>query len=350
MAGLRRVLRRRWFAPGLAGGAVLGSVALVTGVAQFAGTACAAAPVAVHAAVPAPGTTVTGNATFFDGGVGNCSYPSLPADDLYVALGPSEYAGSAACGEYLDVTGPDGKVRVKVVDQCPECAAGHIDLSREAFAQIADPDAGDVPVTYTAVANPPVPGNLSVQVKDGSSEFWLALLVDNHGNPLTKVEVSSGGAFTALSRTTFNFWVAEGGLGAGPFSVRVTDNQGRTATIPDIGLNPGEVQQSDVAMGDGPVIAPVAPTKSASASTSASPKPAGSSQTSDSASADSDDTPLAAGVPDSSTRAGSGSTTAATPDADASEELAANPVPSTSAATPRASESTAGSTGRNTCG
>jgi expansin (peptidoglycan-binding protein) len=343
LAGLRRLLRRRWFAPGLTGGAVLCSVAFVTGVAQFAGTACAA--------VPPAGVTTSGQATFFDGGVGNCSYPSLPADDLYVALGPDEYSDAAACGGYLNVTGPSGSVRVKIVDQCPECEAGHIDLSREAFSRIADPEAGLVPVTYSAAANPAVPGKLSVRVKEGSSEFWLAILIDNHGNPLTKVEVDG----TELTRTSFNYWVAEGGLGGGPFSVRVTDNAGRTATIPDVTLSPGSVQQSAVALGGGTAVA--APTTKA-ATPSSTPRSATSSPTVGNSTDSAADVPLVAAAGGASTGASTGSTEQSenetdpvvTPKADASEQIAANPAPSSSVAVPRATESAAKSTGRNSCG
>jgi len=350
LAGLRALLRRRWFAPSFAGGAVLCSVAFVTGVAQFAGTACAA--------VPPAGETTSGQATFYDGGTGNCSYPTLPADDLYVALGPDEYSEAGACGGYLDVTGPSGSVRVKIVDQCPECEAGHIDLSREAFTRIADPEDGLVPVTYGAVADPAVPGKLSVRVKEGSSAFWLAILIDNHGNPLSKVEVSGSAGFTALSRTSFNYWVADGGLGAGPFSVRVTDTAGRTATIPNVTLSPGTVQQSGVALGGGTPV--TAPTTEAAAPLVSPRSSAGPTSTRSSvAAADDDSTSTTTDVPPAAGADGSPSTTeqdendtdtAVSPDADASEDIAANPAPSSSIAVPRAVDSTAETTGRNSCG
>src|SRR4029453_7405883 len=97
------------------------------------------------------------------------------------------------------VTGPKGTVRVKVFDQCPECEPGHVDLSRTAFARIADPVAGIVDVRYRLVPDPRGQGRLSFQVKDGSSQFWLAILVDGAGNPLRSVEGrSGGGSFRAL--------------------------------------------------------------------------------------------------------------------------------------------------------
>jgi expansin (peptidoglycan-binding protein) len=325
--------RRRWLGPSLIGGAVVCSLALITGAAtQFASSACAAPPPA--------GVASTGNATFYDGGDGNCSYPDLPADDLYVALGPAEYSASAACGSYLDVTGPNGSVRVKVVDQCPECAVGHLDLSREAFAEIADPDAGDVPITYQAVRNPAVPGKLSVRVKEGSSADWLALLIDNHGNPLTKVVVGS----TALTRTSYNYWIADGGLGAGPFTVRLTDSEGRTATIPGVTLSPGEVQESTVAMSVG-AAAPA--TSKPLPRASSGPVPRANSSVSDSYAppvAAAGPVTGAAGSMDPATNA------AASPAASATGTLPANPDPSSSVAVPQQTETPAVATGRNSCG
>lgn len=46
-------------------------------------------------------------------GTGDCSYPAAPADGLYVALSLAEYDGAAACGRYVEVSGPDGSVPLK---------------------------------------------------------------------------------------------------------------------------------------------------------------------------------------------------------------------------------------------
>src|ERR1700759_196082 len=114
--------------------------------------------------------------------MGNCSFPSAPANALFVALGPSQCAAGAACGSYLDVTGPKGTVRVKVIDSCPECEEGHLDLSRTAFGKIGNLDDGVIPITYKTVVNPTVPGPLSVRMQDGVSAYWFSVLIDNHGN------------------------------------------------------------------------------------------------------------------------------------------------------------------------
>ncbi|MET0414711.1 MAG: RlpA-like double-psi beta-barrel domain-containing protein, partial [Actinoplanes sp.] len=128
----------RWLAAG--GATVLAAVLGMALVLQNSGSACAAPPSAAAANLK------TGKATYFslEGGLGNCSFPDPPA--LFVALSPSEYAGAAPCGAYLDVTGPKGKVRVKVIDSCPPCTPGHIDLSLAAFRKIGEPVQGIIPV------------------------------------------------------------------------------------------------------------------------------------------------------------------------------------------------------------
>jgi expansin (peptidoglycan-binding protein) len=213
------------------------------------GLAAAVAMTAVGAA-GSPACAGTGQATFYrlaDGG-GNCSYAGPPADDLYVALGPAEYRKAGACGGYLQIIGPRGKVKAKIVDQCPECGPGHLDMSATAFARIADPEQGQVPVSYTRLVNPPVPA-LSFAVRPGSSQYWLAVLVIDHGNPLTRVRATAPGrGWVDLVHTDFNTWQADKGMGPGPFSLEVTDDQGHQAVAHGLRLAIGEIQATNVSM------------------------------------------------------------------------------------------------------
>lgn len=52
------------------------------------------------------------------------------------------------CGKYITAKGPKGTVRVKIVDTCPPCKSGDLDLSIAAFGKIADYAAGRVPITW----------------------------------------------------------------------------------------------------------------------------------------------------------------------------------------------------------
>jgi expansin (peptidoglycan-binding protein) len=237
-------------------------IVVAVGIGQVTGgRACASAVSAAGA--------VAGTATHYVlSGTGNCSYPSPPADGLYVALSPSEYDGAAACGGYVEVSGPDGSVRAEVIDQCPPCAAGHIDLSEAAFSRIAPLSAGLVSVTYRSVADPPLSAPESLRVKEGSSPYWLALLAMNTGNPLALVQVeTASGSWRDFVRADYNYWLASSGAGPGPFTVRLTDTVGHQITVHGVTLDPGVIQDTGTLMyGAATVTAPAsaAPVKTAS--------------------------------------------------------------------------------------
>ena len=61
--------------------------------------------------------------------------------DLLLALtafiNVCRHRGSLICGAHVEISGPKGTIVVRIVDQCPECPEGNIDLSAEAFALIA---------------------------------------------------------------------------------------------------------------------------------------------------------------------------------------------------------------------
>jgi expansin (peptidoglycan-binding protein) len=241
---LRNRYIRRWPLLKLGiGGAGAAVIALAVGLSQVpSAMANAAAPSAAGSVGAASGI-----ATHYvlQGGGGNCSYPGPPANQLFVALSPGEYASAAPCGSYLEVKGPNGSVRVKVIDQCPECKAGHIDLSEKAFAKLAPLVKGIIPVSYHTIANPPLPATVAFEVKNGSSRYWLALIVMNTGNAIASVQVqTTPGHWMKLARTNWDGWIAQQGAGAGPFTVRVTDTLHHQVTIKNVALKPGAIQRT----------------------------------------------------------------------------------------------------------
>ncbi len=191
-------------------------------------------------------TTYSGQATFYQASAGtttngNCSFAQLPASKYYVALGPKEYAAGARCGSYLWVTGPKGSVRVVVMDQCPECGPNHLDLSKQAFARIADVKDGLVPITWRTVKDPTVPA-MSFRFKDGSSQWWFALQVFDHGNQLRSLEVKVNGTWKKASRVDYGYWIYQPGAGPGPYQVRITDVFSHQVTVSNIKMQPMVVQ------------------------------------------------------------------------------------------------------------
>ena len=222
--------------------------------------------------------TVTGTATHYVlAGTGNCSYPvhRRRTGSSWRCHRPGP-GGAAACGSYVEVSGPDGSVTAEVIDQCPPCAAGHVDLSEAAFSRIAPLSAGLVPVSYRTVADPALARPISLRVKEGSSPYWLALLVQNTGNPLASVQVASpSGGWQNLARADYNYWLAASGAGPGPFTVRLTDTAGHRVTVPGIRLEPGVVQDTGTPMyGAGAEAAPSAAPAPATTASASAPGPA----------------------------------------------------------------------------
>ena len=44
-------------------------------------------------------------------------------------MNEQDYGTADFCGACVEITGPNGVVKVKIIDRCPECAPGDIDLS-----------------------------------------------------------------------------------------------------------------------------------------------------------------------------------------------------------------------------
>jgi expansin (peptidoglycan-binding protein) len=184
-----------------------------------------------------------GQGTFYNAnGGGNCSFETSPNDLLVAAMNEIDYNIAAWCGACVEVTGPNGTVIVRIVDRCPGCTHGDLDLSREAFAMIAPLSAGRVPITWHEVACN-VTGPVAYHFKEGSSAFWTAIQVRNHRYPIASLEVN--GRF--VSRVSYNYFVEMDGLGPGPYAVRVTDTRGHVLEDPQIVLGdnvtrPGSAQ------------------------------------------------------------------------------------------------------------
>jgi len=190
---------------------------------------------------PAAATAVAGRATYYDPtGRGSCSFdpPREASDRLVAALSGADYAHASWCGACLAVAGPLGDVVVRVVDQCPGCQRGDLDLSREAFATIAPLSAGRTKVTWREVPCPVI-GPVVYRVKPGSNPQWTAIQLRNHRHRIARLEArDAGGVYHAIARTDDNYFVAPGGLGPGPYALRVSDVHGHALEDGEIALDP----------------------------------------------------------------------------------------------------------------
>jgi expansin (peptidoglycan-binding protein) len=183
-----------------------------------------------------------GDATYYSAdGTGKCSFDASPADLMVAAMNGVDFANAAWCGACLAVTGPNGTIAVRVVDECPGCKHGDLDLSEPAFAMLAPPVVGRIPITWHEIACP-VYGPIAYRFKETSSSFWTAIQVREHRYPIAMLEVqATGGAWNAIPRADYNYFVAESGLGSGPYAVRVTDSRGQMISDPAIALGDADV-------------------------------------------------------------------------------------------------------------
>lgn len=169
-------------------------------------------------------------------GTGNCSFDASPNDLMVAAMNAKDYDDAAWCGSCVAVSGPLGEVTVRIVDQCPGCAEGDLDLSREAFGKIAALSAGRVPITWRPVACN-VSGPIGYRFKDGSNAFWTAIQIRNHRYAIATLEARDAtGAYSKIERVDYNYFVATKGLGPGPYTLRVTDTRANVVEDTNIAL------------------------------------------------------------------------------------------------------------------
>lgn len=193
-----------------------------------------------------PGVDYAGVATFYDAGNGDgaCSYG--PTDDVMTAaMNTTDYEVSKACGAYVRVRAGGASVTVRITNECPSpCKPGQLDLSAQAFAKLADPTRGQIPITWSLLS-PGTSDTLSIRYKTGSSQYWCGIQVIGHRNPVARLEVRKGGSWTPLPRTEYNYFLSEQGGGCGG-ALRITDIYGEQLTVDGIAVRPDAVQPTKV--------------------------------------------------------------------------------------------------------
>ncbi|MCE7894190.1 MAG: hypothetical protein DYH12_31580 [Sorangiineae bacterium PRO1] len=183
----------------------------------------------------------TGEATYYAAtGDGNCMFGPSPNDLMVGAMNQADYLASGSCGRCAAIQGPSGSVTVRIVDRCPECKPGDIDLSPQAFEKIAALPLGRVDISWTYVPCA-VTGPLRYRFKEGSNQWWTAVQVRNHRHGIAKLEYEKGGSFVEVKREDYNYFVEPAGMGPGPYTFRVTDVYGHSVT--DTGVAHAEASE-----------------------------------------------------------------------------------------------------------
>ncbi|MEU9954524.1 expansin EXLX1 family cellulose-binding protein [Streptomyces sp. NPDC050982] len=206
-------------------------------------TGSAAAPLAGRIR---PGATYRGIATFYDSdGTGACMYDAS-GDVMTAAMNSTDYETAKACGAYVLVRAANGaSITVRITNECPgDCAPGQIDLSAEAFAKLAQPSAGKIPITWS-LSSPSAADTVSVRYKTGSSRYWCGIQVIGHRNPVARLEVRAGSGWRQLPRAEYNYFISDDGSGCGG-AIRVTDIFGEQLTLNGVALTANAVQSTRV--------------------------------------------------------------------------------------------------------
>lgn len=184
----------------------------------------------------------SGEATFYNpaGSSGSCMFDSTADSVMIGAINQFDYAGSEMCGACVRVTGPRGTVDIRIVDLCPECPQGNIDLSPQAFSIIADTTLGRVAITWQLIpckTSDPV----SYHFNDSTSQWWSAVQIRNHRYPVFSLEYfTSQKIFKRVNRTAYNYFVEPEGMGTGPYTFRIMDIYGHTLVDSGITSSPGK--------------------------------------------------------------------------------------------------------------
>jgi len=187
------------------------------------------------------GEAHSGEATYYAAdGTGNCSFPASPDDLMVAAMNTADYDTAAACGSCIRVVGPSGEVTVRIVDRCPGCAVGDVDLSPQAFDEIAARALGRVEISWTAVPCE-VSGPIVYFFDSGSNQWWSSVQVRNHRHEIARFEFQDDeGDWIEVERANHNFFIYSAGMGPGPYSFRVTDVFGGSVTDEGIPFEVGD--------------------------------------------------------------------------------------------------------------
>ncbi|KAF4028848.1 Lytic transglycosylase [Phytophthora infestans] len=115
---------------------------------------------------------------------GNCNFMDYPqaAVSNFVAINKVQWDDSMSCGRCAQVTCTDPQCSgrsqesaiVYVVDQCPGCNDGDLDLSPTVFEAITGMTPSKVEISWEFVTCP-TSGNIKYCLKEGSNAFWAAI-------------------------------------------------------------------------------------------------------------------------------------------------------------------------------
>lgn len=183
--------------------------------------------------------THAGEGTYYDRvSAGAANLDDYEASYYTAAMNNEDYMNGLA-GAFVQITDKDGdKINVLITDRLPEGKKGDIDLSRKAFAKIEPLVTGRMDITWKIIPFPTAEP-ISYVFKPTSTQWWAEVQVRNGRYPIKKLEYYDKTAkkYVELERQEYNYFTASSGMGAGPYTFRVTDFYGHVLTDTNISIN-----------------------------------------------------------------------------------------------------------------
>lgn len=143
---------------------------------------------------------------------GNCNFMAYPSDAVtkYAALNTKQWYATKNCGRCAEVTCTDtlcsGKTKsseiVHIVDQCPGCNSGDLDLAPDVFTAITGMQSDRLKIKWKFV-DCPVTSKIKYCLKKGSNPFWAAIQPTNFASGIASVTVN--GQETAMVDSAYYF-------------------------------------------------------------------------------------------------------------------------------------------------
>ncbi|KAI8948454.1 RlpA-like double-psi beta-barrel-protein domain-containing protein-containing protein [Xylaria longipes] len=105
-----------------------------------------ATPLYGNSTVATRSQSFTGDITYYAPGLGACGETNSDSEAV-VAMSPAQYTGN--CGKSITITKGGKTAKAKVVDKCPACASGSIDVSSTVFQSLVDLSVGRTTVSWS---------------------------------------------------------------------------------------------------------------------------------------------------------------------------------------------------------
>jgi expansin len=114
---------------------------------------------------------------------GNCNYMTAGAGASvnYAALNAPQFDSTKSCGRCALISCADTRCKDKtktqlvyLLDQCPECKSGDLDVAPSVFKTLTGSDPARYKIKWKFV-NCPVKGSLQYCLKVGSNPYWIAV-------------------------------------------------------------------------------------------------------------------------------------------------------------------------------